>query len=82
MLLTEYDEKRHLRNTFMEGREAGREEGLEEGLKEGLRKGLEKGRNEKLRELVYKKLDKGKSISEIAEDLEEKVSVIEQIVKS
>ena len=70
MLLTEYDEKRHLRNTSMEGRE------------EGLRKGLEKGRDEKLREQVQKKLSKGKSISEIAEDLEEEVSVIEQIVKS
>ena len=61
MLLTEYDEKRHLRNTFMEGKEEGREE--------------------KLREQVQKKLSKGKSIPEIAEDLEEEVSVIEQIVK-
>ena len=82
MLLTEYDEKRHLRNTFMEGREEGREEGLKEGLKEGLRKGLEEGRDEKLRELVQKKLSKGKSVSEIAEELEEELSVIEQIIKS
>ena len=69
MLLTEYDEKRHLRNTFMEGRE------------EGLEEGIEKGRQEKLEELVRRKLSKGKSIPEIAEDLEEEVSVIEQIVK-
>lgn len=38
--------------------------------------------DENLREQVQKKLSKGKSISEIAEDLEEEVSVIEQIVKS
>lgn len=74
MLLTHYDEKKHLRNTFMEGRE--------EGLEEGIEKGIEKGRQEKLRELVQKKLERGMSISEIAKDLEEEVSVIEQIVKS
>lgn len=60
MLLTEYDEKKHLKNTYKEG--------------------IEKGREEKLRELVQKKLSKGKSISEIAEDLEEDSFVIEQIV--
>ena len=61
MLLTEYDEKKHLRNTFMEGRE--------------------EGRKDKLREQVQKKLSRGKSISEIAEDLEEEITVIEQIIK-
>lgn len=86
MLLTEYNEKRHLRNTFMEGREEGLEEGrkngMREGLKRGRKEGVEKGRQEKLEEQVKKKLSKGKSISEIAEDLEEEVSVIKQIVKS
>ena len=61
MLLTHYDEKKHLRNTFMEG--------------------LQKGREEKLRELVQRKLSKGKTIPEIADELEEEISVIEQIVK-
>lgn len=67
MLLTEYDEKKHLKNTYREGRE----DGLKEGIKEG--------REEKLRELVTKKLSKGKTFSEIAEDLEEDISVIERI---
>ena len=62
MLLTEYDEKKHLRNTYREGVEAGREE--------------------KLRELVQKKLSKGKEISVIAEELEEDTHIIEQIVAS
>ncbi len=46
MLLTEYDEKRHLRNTFEEGRKEGLEEGMEQGRKQG--------REEKLREQVHK----------------------------
>ncbi|MBD5519031.1 MAG: hypothetical protein HDR07_11310 [Lachnospiraceae bacterium] len=62
MLLTEYDEKKHLRNTFREGVEAGREE--------------------KLREQVQKKLSKGKTLPEIAEELEEDPLVIEQIVSN
>ncbi len=33
MLLTEYDEKKHLKKTFQEGWEEGRDEGLKEGLK-------------------------------------------------
>ena len=56
MLLTEYDEKKHLKHTFEEGRE------------------------DLLREQIFKKLAKGKPISEIAEELETNTSVIERIV--
>lgn len=63
MLLTEYDEKKHMRTLFQEGREEG----------------IEIGRNNKLEEQIRKKLDKGKTFSEIAEDLEEDISVIERI---
>lgn len=76
MLLTEYDEKKHLKNTFREGRE----EGLEAGLEAGEKIGREKGRQEKLEEMVQKKLAKGKTVSEIAEDLEEEEAVIEEMV--
>ncbi len=68
MLLTEYDEKKHLRHTFEEGRQ------------EGLEAGMEKGREELFREQIHKKLSKGKTIPEIAEELETEVSVIEHIV--
>lgn len=88
MLLTHYDEKRHLKNTFEEGRKEGLEEGIEKGIKKGLEKGMEKGleegiekgREEKLCEQVRKKLSKGRTVSEIAEELEEEESVIEQII--
>ena len=73
MLLTEYDEKKHLKNTFEEGRKEGLEEGMEQGRKQG--------REEKLREQVHKKLSRGKSLTEIAEELEEQISVIEQMIK-
>ena len=87
MLLTEYDEKRHLKHTFEEGRKEGLEEGIEKGIEKGLREGLAKGRKEgleegreaMLREMVQKKLSKGMTIPEIAEELEEEVFVIERI---
>lgn len=73
MLLTEYDEKKHLKNTFEEGRK--------EGMEKGMREGLARGREEKLRELVQKKLTKGKTVLQIAEELEEEISVIEQMAE-
>lgn len=64
MILTEYDEKKHFRTLFREGKE--------EGIKEG--------RKEHLREQVKKKLDKGRTLQEIAEDLEEEISVIQRMI--
>ena len=72
MLLTEYDEKKHLKNTFREGRE--------EGMEAGERIGRERARREKLEEMVQKKLVEGKTVPEIAEELEEERSVIEEMV--
>lgn len=64
MLLTEYDEKKHYRTLFRQGRERGWMEGREDCL----------------RELINKKLDKGKTVPEIAEELEEEISVIQQLI--
>ena len=66
MILTEYDEKKHFRTLFREGREEG----------------LKQGREDLLREQIQKKLSKGKSVSEIAADLEEETAVIEQLISS
>ncbi len=68
-----YERERMIRNE-------GRSEGFKEGRNEGIIEGREEGQREKLRELVQKKLAKGKSIPEIAEDLEEDAFVIEQIL--
>ena len=80
MILTEYDEKKHFRTLFREGKEEGIKEGMEKGIEKGIEIGLTRGREENRGELVRKKLAKGKPVPAIAEELEEDVSVIEEIV--
>ncbi len=64
----EYNEEVHLKSV--------REEGVEEGREEGLRLGEEK----LLEKQVKKKLERGKLLKEIAEDLEETEERIREIV--
>lgn len=75
MILTEYDEKKHFRTLFREGKE----EGIKEGMEKGIEIGLSKGRDALLLEQVKKKLSRGKTLLEIAEELEEDIAVIEQV---
>lgn len=65
MFLEDYDEELHYRTL--------RREGYEDGFGDG--------EKSKIKKLVKKKLDKGKSIEVIAEELEETVESIEEIVK-
>lgn len=65
IFLTEYDEKEHLRHTFAEGREEGRME----------------GREDKLVEMIQKKYAKGKSPEVIAEELEEDLETVHNLLK-
>ncbi|MDO4599379.1 MAG: hypothetical protein Q4B39_04090 [[Ruminococcus] gnavus] len=65
----EYDQEKHMRQE----REASWEEGME--------KGMEKGRVEHLKEQIQKKLTKGKSVSEIAEELEEEEAFILKLLQ-
>ena len=71
---------------YRQGMEAGRAEGHAEGLAEGRAEGrvegLAEGRAENLTNLVRKKLQKGKSLSVIAEECEEEESVIQEIIDS
>lgn len=64
------------------GRAEGRAEGRELGRAEGLESGRELGRIENLANQVRKKLQKGKSLSVIAEECEEEESVIQEIIES
>ena len=61
MLLTEYDEKKHMKYMYQDGYEDGRSAHLEEQ--------------------VRKKLEKGKSLEVIAEELEEEIETIRKIVE-
>ena len=64
MSIYEYDQEKHLRQE--------REDAWEDGRAEGERI--------KLKELVRKKLAKGKSVSEIADILEEEEKTIQEII--
>ena len=70
----EYDEEKHMRQereTFWEdGWAAGREEGIREGEERGREEGREAGKFDLLKDLIQKKLSKGKSTAAIAEELE------------
>lgn len=55
--------------------------GLQRGTELGIEQGIQQGENLKLRSIVQKKHDKGCSVSEIADALEEPEEVIAQIVK-
>ena len=61
----------------MEGIAIGRERGLREGRENGLRE----GRQEMLMSLIRKKLAKGKTPEEIAEELEESPETIEGLIR-
>ena len=73
MSIFEYDEEKHKK--FL------RQEGFEDGLTQGLEQGLAQGQELNLISLICKKLKKDKSIEQIAEELEEEISVIELICK-
>ena len=74
------EEKKLRKAEFEAGREAGIEEGRMVGIKEGRMAGIEEGRSELLKQLIQRKLSKGKSIDEIAEELEESVTVIQNLI--
>ena len=78
IFLTEYDEKKHLRHTFEEGREEGKKEGIREGIEVGRRE----GGDEKLLEQIRKKAAKGKSPEVIAQELEEEIETIRRLMNS
>lgn len=64
-----------------DSRQEGRAKGREEGRAEGREEGREEGNVEKLVMQICKKLKKNKSVEEIADDLEEEISVIELICR-
>ena len=55
-------------------------EGIRQLIEEGKSEGISIGENNKIKELISKKLSKGKSIPMIADELEESVEVIEHFI--
>ena len=64
-----------------EGREAGLAEGEAKGKAVGIAQGLAEGGRNKLLELIEKKLQKGKTTAQIADELEESPEVIEELLE-
>lgn len=58
-----------------------REDAWEDGRKDGLAEGERIGRDENRKELIQKKLQKGKTISEIADALEESEAEIQRLIE-
>ena len=66
---------------LQEGRKAGLQEGRKAGLQEGRKAGLQEGRKNALKSMVQKKLLKGKSLDQIADECEEEVPVIRELIR-
>lgn len=65
-----------------EAREEGLKEGKAEGLAEGKAEGLAEGKNEAIKELIKRKLDKNKTVEQIADELETTVDEIKRLIES
>ena len=72
MSIFEYDQEKHMRQE--------REAAWKAGMEEGRRSGLEEGREQILEVLIRKKLAKGKTVSEIAGELEETEEHIKALI--
>ena len=70
----EYDQEKHIR--------LEREQAWEEGRESGIAEGMAKGEQQKLIDLIQKKLQKGESVAQIADELEETAAVIEELIRS
>lgn len=78
MLIAEYDYDMDIEVQREEAFEDGLERGLKRGLERGLKEGLEREKK-KLILRVCKKLQKGRSAAEIADELEEEEAIIQPI---
>lgn len=73
MSLYEYDQEKHIRQE--------REAAWEDGHRDGLTEGEQYGEKKQLKELIQKKLTKGKTISEIADALETDENEIRNLIE-
>ena len=86
----EFEEKKLRKAEYEAGRqdgiEIGRQDGIEIGRRNGIeigrQDGIEIGKQELLKSKVEKKWKKGKTIEQIADDLEEEVIIIQRIIEA
>lgn len=80
MLLTEYDEKKHMKDTYKEGFDDGYGAGEQIGYDRGEQDGYSRGEYNMLKKLVEKKWQGGKDAGTIAEELETERELVERII--
>ncbi|OUP82959.1 hypothetical protein B5F07_12370 [Lachnoclostridium sp. An169] len=85
MILTSFDQEEYEKTIRDESYEDGHSDGYKEGCADGYNSGFAEGEEQLLRRMVEKKLSKGKSVSEIAAELdmeeEQILHVIEKMEK-
>ena len=85
MLLDEYDYETDIEvqreEAYQIGEQKGLKQGREQGREEGRKQGREEGRNAERSSLIQKKLEKGKTISQIADDLEDTEENIARLIE-
>ena len=57
------------------------QEGIELGIKQGIKQGITQGSDLKLVSQITKKLAKGKDIATIAEEVEEDIEKVKQLIE-
>ena len=85
----EYDEEEHMRQEreqfwnkgMREGRRQGIQEGIQKGIQEGIREGITQSEQKLLWNPIQKKLARGKSISQIAKELERTEEEIQAVIE-
>ena len=78
----EFEEKKLRKAEYEAGRQDGIEIGRQDGIEIGRQDGIEIGKQELLKSKVEKKWKKGKTIEQIADDLEEEVIIIQRIIEA
>ncbi len=65
---------------YERGEEHGRKEGMEKGREEGMKKGIAEGMEKHLLQQIERKLEKGQSVDQIADALEESPERIRELM--
>ena len=72
----EFEEKKLRKAEYESGRQDGIEIGRQDGIEIGRQAGIKAGEKNILQKLIKKRLSKGMTLEEIADDLDEDVSLI------
>ena len=77
----EFEEKKLRKAEYEAGRQDGIEIGRQDGIEIGRQDGIEIGKRILLEKIIKKKLKKGKSTEQIADELEEDINIIQKVVE-